>query len=518
MDRVPLRVSAVVGRDFSPDEVRASLARELALLIEDLALPAEPTVDVDVSGDVPRRQFALLVDGVSCPNKPRYYTPDDAPLTLQFAPALHANLEALCTPAMAESLWATWRADGTVCPPAFSGLLRKLVRHRLRIDRIADGITDGGVSDTHQLFETALSAASRRIVLELHPETRQQLESEGTDFEDLFGMMIDGLFYELGVRIGECELADGADSERNTVRLRINDLRTAEQPLIGPADCLVNDTVERLRLLEIPGRSAVNPANGNQCAIVPAALKDVCEQAGLTTWTPGAYLVLVASTVLRRAAAALVTLDTVTFDLNQLAQAFPVLTDGIRAGVGVPRLAQVLRALLDEEISVRDMPSILDAILSAPPRTELDIDKYIAFVSTYGALRLELPLDEDDADLPAIELAECVRMTQKRYISHKYTRGQSTLVVYLVDPEIESRLRDARPLDAAEQMTLNEAFDSEIGNLPPTAQTPVVLTTSSVRQRLRRAVRPAFPDLVILSYQELSPEMNIQPIARISYE
>ena len=54
--------------------------------------------------------------------------------------------------------------------------------------------------------------------------------------------------------------------------------------------------------------------------------------------------------------------------------------------------------------------------------------------------------------------------------------------------------------------------------MPPTAQDPVVLTTALIRYRLRKALRGAFPRLSVLSYQELSPDMNIQPIARISLE
>jgi type III secretion protein V len=56
----------------------------------------------------------------------------------------------------------------------------------------------------------------------------------------------------------------------------------------------------------------------------------------------------------------------------------------------------------------------------------------------------------------------------------------------------------------------------EVGNLPPTAQNPVILTTQEVRLRLRKEVAHEFPHLNVLSYQELSPDMNIQPIARIS--
>jgi type III secretion protein V len=58
----------------------------------------------------------------------------------------------------------------------------------------------------------------------------------------------------------------------------------------------------------------------------------------------------------------------------------------------------------------------------------------------------------------------------------------------------------------------------EVGGLPPTTQKPVILTTLESRRPLRRLIDVEFPHLAVLSYQELSPDLNIQPIARISWE
>ena len=65
---------------------------------------------------------------------------------------------------------------------------------------------------------------------------------------------------------------------------------------------------------------------------------------------------------------------------------------------------------------------------------------------------------------------------------------------------------------------LSAFIDAELmrRNLPPSAQQPVVLTTMEIRRYFRKLVELEFPHLAVLSYQELSPEMNIQPIARIS--
>jgi type III secretion protein V len=101
-------------------------------------------------------------------------------------------------------------------------------------------------------------------------------------------------------------------------------------------------------------------------------------------------------------------------------------------------------------------------------------------------------------------------------MSHKYTRGGNTLVVYLIDRHSEGLLAKLSELDVAAETSIIKAVREEIDSLPPTAQTPVILTTMEVRRKLRKLVTLEFPHLAVLSYQELSPDMNIQPIARIA--
>jgi type III secretion protein V len=60
------------------------------------------------------------------------------------------------------------------------------------------------------------------------------------------------------------------------------------------------------------------------------------------------------------------------------------------------------------------------------------------------------------------------------------------------------------------------ALRAEIGELPPTAQKPVIVTDMDIRRFVRKLVEVEFPNVSVLSYQELSPDLTIQPIARIA--
>ena len=113
----------------------------------------------------------------------------------------------------------------------------------------------------------------------------------------------------------------------------------------------------------------------------------------------------------------------------------------------------------------------------------------------------------------------------RRYISFRYAGIRETLFVYMLDPEIEDVIRGAiRRTTTGTYLSLDpniahdilEAIRREIENVPPTAQKPVIITDAEVRRFVRKMVELEFPELTVLSYQELASELNIQPVGRIS--
>jgi type III secretion protein V len=124
-----------------------------------------------------------------------------------------------------------------------------------------------------------------------------------------------------------------------------------------------------------------------------------------------------------------------------------------------------------------------------------------------------------------VMLTEHIRAAMRRYISFRYALGSETLFVYLLDPEIEDVIRGAirrtstgsfLSLDPTIAHDILDAIRREIADQPPTAQQPVIVTDMELRRFVRKMVELEFQNLSVLSYQELTPELNIQPIGRIS--
>lgn len=314
---------------------------------------------------------------------------------------------------------------------------------------------------------------------------------------ELVPFMRDGLFVELGVRFPGVRARGNPGLPPGAYQIQINEVPvvTGQATL---SHILVNDTVDRLKLMNIQGFEAVNPATRQPAAWVPEQHKEMLESAGLTTWDVPGYMILHLAAVLRRHAREFVGVQETQAMLDQLEKAFPaVVKEVVPKVVSVLKLTDILQRLVEEEISIRDLRGILQAL------------------AEYGQV---------EAD--NVMLTEHVRSSLKRYVSHKYARGTNTLVVYLLDPQIEEAIRSSiKRTSAGTHLALEpdiaqeivQAVKNECGHLPPTAQRPVILTAMDIRRYVRKLLEYEFnPPFSVVSYQELSPDLNIQPVARIS--
>jgi type III secretion protein V len=161
--------------------------------------------------------------------------------------------------------------------------------------------------------------------------------------------------------------------------------------------------------------------------------------------------------------------------------------------VSVTQLADVLRRLVEERISVRDLKGILEA------------------------LALVGPSEKDP-----LNLAEFVRSHQKRSITHALAGGANELRVLLLDASIEDTIRGAITRTAAGSfLTLSPAAGRDVISavrraLEPHAggRTPPLLTQPDIRRFVRKLVELDFPELRVVSYAELLPEIAVKPVAK----
>jgi type III secretion protein V len=160
-------------------------------------------------------------------------------------------------------------------------------------------------------------------------------------------------------------------------------------------------------------------------------------------------------------------------------------------------LTDVLRRLVEERVSIRDLRAVLEAL------------------STVAG-----------AEKDPLNLAEYVRSQLRRAITHRLTAGRPQLEVILVDSLLEDTVRRAvtrtaagaflalPPQAARDVMTsLRRAIGEASAGQDPAAN-PVVLTQPDIRRFVRKLLEPEMPEVAVVSYAELLPEVALKPVSR----
>jgi type III secretion protein V len=447
------------------------------------------------------------------------------PSVLLGRPQLQAYLAALPAPSVKPGKW----------PPDQEWLL-PILRQVLDL-RISIADTQAVANRLAQSIERSWSDACEDLIDVLRPNAveihlreeylRQLTTIDADNRAGLLAFLREGLFPELGVVYPDFRLVLDTRLGHQQFMFKLNHLTCVPQVGLGPEECLVADTPERLKALDISAVAAGNPATGLPQSITRLDHKDALETHGVTAWDQMGYLILSLAAVLRKNGGCFVHRRFTETQLQQLNSSVPALVKAAQSAVSPEKITAVLRDLAAEEVSVQNLRLILERLTDyqlrndAGSRLVLD-DTATAVESGKAETRNAAP--EDDLT----QLTEFVRAGMKRQISGKYSRETNTIVTYLLDHEIEESLSrsgsvasDAKSnpsLEKEQQDKTLEAIRRETSSLPPTAQLPLILTTSDVRVPLRKVIAQEFPRLFVVAYQELMPGLNVMPVARISWD
>jgi len=321
----------------------------------------------------------------------------------------------------------------------------------------------------------------------------------GRFINELIPLLRHGLYYELGVNFPGIQVrGQTIDMDPESYVININEIPVARGK-IEKGCILVGESLEQLQLFNITGRETLHPIDNSVVTWISSEFKEIATQAGFRMWDISEFLILHLSYVLRKHAHEFLGVQEIQTMLTELEKTHPALVkELVPKVITVLQLSEIFQRLVQEDISIRDLKNVF------------------ATLAQWGEVERE-----------TVALTEHVRAGLKRYITHKYAGQTGTLAVYLLDPDIEEQIRASiRKTDKGNYLALEpevtqeivEAVGREIAShpLPPGAKPPVVLTISEVRRYFRKIIELEFPQLAVLSYQELSENLRIQPIARIA--
>jgi len=443
-------------------------------------------------------------------------------------------------------------ARATSLPPrAVAPALRRLLDLGVSVherDVVAAVVGEG--EELHRPREDTVEAAfaqlrSHAAELRVNPRTLGELLEGSPPAEPLsvhapalpehvraaFGELEQMFYIQFGFQLPELTWVPTPSIPEGMLSVKLEEWTGLPIPLIPGGQLIVDAQPEGLP--EPSLGTAVHLVTGAARAIVDGSAERRLEDAGYVTWRPMEWVVVSVFSEAAAHADQLFGLEDVEYQLARLRYQLvrldngdlvvvegthPALVDTVLARYSLGDLTRVLRAMIAEGLSIHNLPSILERLLehdtipSDPAMVVLD-DRlpvlpgtYNGWQATYASLRRGL----------------------RSYISHRFARAENTVIAYLLEPKLEARLATgiqrthgipAHPLPEEEAEAFRDAVWQQLGHgghVPAGGQ--VILTTEGVRASVRRLLEPELPDLPVLSYGELRPDVNVQPLARIPIE
>ena len=330
------------------------------------------------------------------------------------------------------------------------------------------------------------------IMLEVDAAVQEHVTAERLNSELV--QVRKALYLDLGVPFPGIYLRFNQNLHSGKYQIMLQEVPMSDG-VIRPGYLYVRETEENLALFNIPFEPVEKPPDRRPAFWVPASSQVRLVETGIAFMEQPKLLSFHISLVLRRYASDFMGLQETKGLLTRMEAEFGELVREVQRVIPPQRIAEVLQRLVQEDISVRNLRLIFQALIEWAPK-------------------------EKDT----LVLSEYVRIALRRYISYKFSGGQNILVVYLLEPQTEETIRKAirqtsggsfLALDPATSKKLLEEIKTKVGGALQRERTPVILTSMDIRRFLRKLVELDLPDLPVLSHQELTEEINIQPLGRI---
>lgn len=272
------------------------------------------------------------------------------------------------------------------------------------------------------------------------------------------------------------EFCTDPDLKPQALAFKINSLLTL--PLIGlsPTEGLANEDPQNLINLGIAARPAANPQIFTRNAIVAWADQERWGPYGVYVWNSNAYVFLAAAGTVRDYAPCFVITERLEAILSAWQPTYPALIALSRARLKLEQISAAARALAQEGFPIRDLRTLLDLMLAAPPGADL---------ITY------------------------LRRGLRNALASDLTAGHLNLNVYEVGSDLLPLLEGEITHTAAE--TILETVGNFLESYPGAFLYPAIIAPEKYRQTLATLLRGAFPRLMVVTGEELSPYLRLNP-------
>ncbi len=318
--------------------------------------------------------------------------------------------------------------------------------------------------------------------------------NQGGDLLDRVVMIRRQVAIELGTVVPIIRLRDNIQLNPNQYIIKIKGIQVSEGEILFDHYMAMNPGfVEE----EITGIPTFEPSFHLPAIWITESQRERAEMLGYTVVDPPSIIATHLTEIIRTHISELLTRQDVQNLINNIKESNSTLVDELTPKLlGIGEIQKVLQNLLKEGISIRDLLTIFETLADHAVVTR-------------------------DTDV----LTEYVRQSLKRAISAKYFAMNEPTSVVTLDPQIEQDIMASvkqteqgayLTLDPEKTKAIMKSVETEIQKLENLGKIPMIITSPIVRMYFKKLTEDYFRDLVVVSYNEIESNVELQSVGMVT--
>ncbi|CAL7961720.1 Flagellar biosynthesis protein FlhA [Alphaproteobacteria bacterium] len=298
---------------------------------------------------------------------------------------------------------------------------------------------------------------------------------------------------EMGFLLPSVRIQDNMQIEPKKYIIKIKDVECGSGYIV-PSKIMIMDP--KGKPLTIPGEGTIEPAFGLPARWVDASAKEEALFKEYTVVDPTTVIITHLTEIAKENIVDLLTYGEVQKLVDNLPAEHKKLVEYIvPSQISLVVLQRVLQGLLSENISVRDLPLILEAISEISTFTS-NVSKLIEHVRTRLAKQICHINMSDNGYVPIMILSP---QWEQRFIESIVGDGDNRHLVM-------------QPSQLHEFVTaVNKSFENQAAQ----GEVPVILTSPVLRPFVRSIIERFRPNIVVMSQNEIYPKAKIKTVGQV---
>ena len=317
-------------------------------------------------------------------------------------------------------------------------------------------------------------------------------KSQGGQLLDRIKGVRKKLSQQMGFLIPPVHIRDNLDLSPNNYTISLMGVSCGHADIYHDKDMAINPGQV---FGPIDGVAGIDPAFGLEAVWIDETQREQAQALGYTVVDTATVVATHLSQILSNHAAQLLGHEEAQNLLDMLAKKHPKLVEGLVPEVlSLSTVVKVLQSLLNENVAIRDIRSIVQTLVDYGPRSQ-DAEVLTAACRISLKRMIVQEIIGNEAEVPVITLSSELEQILHKSIQTGGADGAG------IEPGLAERIQNSL-IEASQQQEL-------------LGQPAVLLTSGVLRGTLARFVKNTIPSLHILSYQEIPDDKQIKIISSI---